>query len=356
MMRTVSLLPTTSGRLLVLLASLTLLGASCSVGFQPVRPDGGIFKSTNLGVTWQQAVFVAQAKDRAVTIGALAIDRLLFSPLDPSGLYAVAREGALYETRNGGEQWQKIFSGPVAAVALHPKLRDSIYLASSNQVLRTTDGGKTWSTAYLEGTPKVTVTDVALDSQNPRLLYLGTSAGVLLRSSDGGQAWQQLHVFDKHGVRRLILNQHDGKIVYVVTSSGALWRSGDGGVTWEELMQHLQEQLKLDPGPVGELIPLGSRSDGLLVSTSYGLFRTINGGTTWESIHLVTPPNRVTISGLGVNPVNELVMFYSTGSAFYRTTDGGKAWQTLALPAPHPVTALGVQPPTAAVLYLGFGH
>ena len=343
-------------RLPLALSAVALLGASCSVSFQAQRPDGGVYSSANQGSTWQQAVFLSQTKDKLVTIGGLTITSLLFSPLDSNSLYAVAQEGALYESRNGGEQWVKLYSGHVQGIALHPKLRDVIYLASGNQVLQTTDGGQNWQGVYLEGTPSVTMTDVRLDSLNPSVLYASTSAGALLKSSDAGHTWAALHTFDKRGIKRVLVNAFDSRIVYVVANSDTLWRTGDGGTTWVEVLQRLKDQLKLDTGTVREVVALGNRPDGLLLASTYGLLRSLNGGGSWERLHLLTPPNSVGISALGVNPANEQVMYYSAGSAFYRTIDGGKDWQTVPLPAPHPATALGVQPPSAAVLYLGFGR
>ncbi len=333
-----------------------LAGAGCSVSFRAQPADGGVFRSADHGTTWQQTVFVSRTKDKLATIGGLGITELQFSPLNSSVLYAAAAEGRLYRSENRADQWTRIFNGEVRSFAPHPTEASHLYLTSQNQILETTDGGATWQVIYIEGTVVAHMNTIAIDRQNPKVLYAGTSQGLLLRSVDGGKTWRLHHTFEHQNIKRIVVNPHDGKIMYVVFGSGALWRSADAGSTWEDLTARLREVLQLEPGPVKDLTLLPNQPDGVLLATQYGLFRSFTGGGSWENIKLVTAPNAVILSALGVSPTNEQAMYYSADGAFYRTTDSGKTWQTVPLPSPHPATSLAIEPKAGAAFYLGFAY
>src|SRR3974390_1184861 len=87
------------------------------------------------------------------------------------------------------------------------------------------------------------VRSLAYDPANPDRIYLGTSAGQLYVSGDGGQSWARLAQF---GASNDFVVDHTGiaplaGTLYVATWSvedndgGDLFRSSDRGTTWEML-------------------------------------------------------------------------------------------------------------------------
>ena len=134
-----------------------------------------IFKSVDGGVTWSQ---------KASSGGALAID-----PSTPSRLYAATHSG-LAKSTDGGETWSK--TGPAAylvAVKIDPTNPAVLYSVSyaGDGVLKSHDYGVSW-TQIKEPASQGFYYDLAIDPQRPSTLYLATTQGVS-RSSDGGASW-----------------------------------------------------------------------------------------------------------------------------------------------------------------------
>ena len=118
-------------------------------------PGGGIFKSTDGGTTWNQLTNGLPAE--GVGRSGLAI-----SPSNPKIVYAVidAKEGGLFRSNDAGATWTKTTGDTrvwgrgwyFEKVAVDPKNPDVVYVPNVG-IQRSTDGGKTFSTWAMRGSP-----------------------------------------------------------------------------------------------------------------------------------------------------------------------------------------------------------
>src|SRR5882672_3304276 len=119
---------------------------------------GGIFKTTNGGVTWQ-ALFEDQSNP---SIGDIAI-----APSNPSIIYVGTGEpnnrqsaswgDGVYKSMDGGASWQHMGlkeTRHIGRILVHPTNPDIVYVAALGDlwgpnkergVFRSTDGGATWA-------------------------------------------------------------------------------------------------------------------------------------------------------------------------------------------------------------------
>lgn len=89
----------------------------------------------------------------------------------------------------------------VTSLALDPASPSTLYAGTTGHgVLKSTNGGATWSPTGLTGTP---VASLAIDPLAPATLYAVTPVGVL-RSVDGAQSW----------IGTLLLNEHFSGFLY----------------------------------------------------------------------------------------------------------------------------------------------
>ncbi|MFA4937271.1 MAG: hypothetical protein WC575_03225 [Patescibacteria group bacterium] len=327
-----------------------LVLSGCTFGISNKALGGGVFKSSDNGVIWQQKIFVAKGKKTNVTIDSMNVSRIIFSPLDSKTVYALSPESGIYISENEADQWKKYFGAGVNSLALHPQQKDISYIASGNKIYKTIDGGQNWLQIYIEGTPDVSLTDIIIDNNNFDVLFSTTSKGTLLKSLDAGNSWQALYRFNK-GISRLFLNLQTG-VMYAAMPTRGLWRSVDKGLTWEDLQPNLESLVK-KPGTFRQMIFIPGTVDGLFYVTAYGLFKTVDGGKSWTSINLVTPPSAVGINTLTINPQANNEIFYALNFLIYYSSDGGINWVTRPSPAKQAATALTINPNDPNIVYMG---
>jgi len=167
--------PQQSLRELVLIDSRIFLGTD----------DAGLLRSTDGGANWT-AVLGFPAR------------KLLQEPTNRRTIYAVEIAGAgstsspfLAKSEDGGASWHTILDHGSAA-ALDPEHPGTLYALQDGELLKTTDGGALWARvgAYPDADAEVLGNaDLLVDPRAASTLY-GTSVrqGVL-RSTDGGVTW-----------------------------------------------------------------------------------------------------------------------------------------------------------------------
>jgi photosystem II stability/assembly factor-like uncharacterized protein len=228
--------------------------------------DGGVWKTTNAGLTWVP-VFDGQP---VASIGALAV-----APSNPLIIYAgtgesdirsdLASGDGVYKSVDGGKTWMNVGlreTRQISRIVVDPKDPDIVYVGALGHaygpnpercVFKSTDGGKTWTHPLDQG-PEVGVSDLAMAAANPEILFAGTwqahrppwstyaplqgSKSGLFRTTDGGADWTQLRgdgLPDGEWGRVGVTVAADGRRVYALIDAGkksGLYRSDDGGNTW----------------------------------------------------------------------------------------------------------------------------
>jgi photosystem II stability/assembly factor-like uncharacterized protein len=237
--------------------------------------SGGIWKSTDAGTHWRP-IFDDQPVS---SIGALAV-----APSDPNVVWAGTGEAfirsnisigwGIFRSTDAGRTWARAGlekTGRIARIVVDPRDPD-VALACAlgtaygpqpeRGVFRTADGGKSWTkTLFVD--EKTGCSDLAMDPNNPRVVFAGTwqleihtwgresggPGGGLYRSADGGLTWKQLEgdglppkPWGKVG---LAMTRANSARVYALvevgdgvpwrgkdTPTGRLWRSDDAGEHW----------------------------------------------------------------------------------------------------------------------------
>ncbi len=143
---------------------------------------------------------------------------------------ALATASGLLLTDDAGRTWTALPAatadkvGPILAVAFHPLLPDSFYIASQTQgIWSTSDGGKTFTQIGTKAAGMASDTVVNLcvysgDSSHQTLLAVhGDAAPGLSRSRDGGKTWEVVNT-DYH-FRRLLTGEGNLQQLYLFGST-----------------------------------------------------------------------------------------------------------------------------------------
>ncbi len=153
--------------------------------------NGGIFKTTDGGRTWQQL-----RNDLPTDI---VQAQLAIAPSSPRRLFAAVATldgGKLYHSVDAGETWTlattderpgaRIGGGDLPVVRIDPKNPDVVY-AASVVCWKSTDGGKTWD--GWRGAPGGDdYQNVWINPDNPQIILLASDQGAII-TVNGGQTW-----------------------------------------------------------------------------------------------------------------------------------------------------------------------
>ncbi len=192
-------------------------------------------------------------------------------------LVAVGIRGLIFTSKDQGVSWEQSYS-PIdvtltGLVYVGPK--KGFAVGHEETVLRTDDGGATWSLARTDpaGVPLLRIR--FLDSKHG--FALGGS-GVMYRTSDGGDSWSRDVVttadgFDPHLFDIVALD--DGRVI-LAGEAGRLFRSSADHYGWQELQSPY----------VGSFFGLISLGSGNVLA--YGMlghvFLSPDGGDSWSQL------------------------------------------------------------------------
>jgi photosystem II stability/assembly factor-like uncharacterized protein len=225
--------------------------------------DGGLLRSNDGGQTWVEVT--SGLTDRGMPD--LAVD-----PRSPEHLYVRLKFERVYESWDGGQNWEARWEGLGAArevisidlgssglliagandglfrwepderapldvglwqrvapelegqtvftVVIDPRDEAVAYAGATDGLWRSQDGGDSWS-RWGEGLAGITVTAVGLDPVDERVAYAGTMYEGLYITEDEGATWTPVPGVPVTASVRAILPSSDGQQVYVATDQGA---------------------------------------------------------------------------------------------------------------------------------------
>lgn len=307
---------------------------------------GGVYVTNNGGLTWSDA---SNGLDQAVggsdattsTYRAFAGDAIDGSRL-VAGDDRFGSDG-IFVSDNGGTSWTRSLTEneldlpypsdiemEVAEIA--PSDRDLVFLGGSANLVRTTDGGETWSDAANialgdgayrgRGYSGLIAKQVTINPwDEDHILLQGFDGARIIQSKDGGQSWTFEASDDRQFQGGADATFASADIAYASlgfqNSFEGIARTTDGGDTWELL-----------DGAARGLPDIGASIDagGIIASTltpdrvwaviDGSVYRSFNGGDSWT----ITAPTLG--DGWFAFSPDESELFVSGEDAVYRSTDG----------------------------------
>jgi photosystem II stability/assembly factor-like uncharacterized protein len=223
-------------------------------------------------------------------------------------------------------------------------------------VYKSIDGGVSWRPIH-NGLERAAIDSLISDPTNPHTLYAGTSWGGIYKTQDGGDHWYAVNECfnDPSSGRTHIVVDPQDRDHFLSTAEFQLYESFDEGETWNRVQESACPfkifNLVIHPSEPQTLIAASGHTDECGES---GIYRSEDGGKTWEYSELE--------QGARVEPMHRLVIDNSSGSIVYATastaedgerlfisTDGGRTWRRSELN--DSCTALTIHPEDGSVAY-----
>jgi photosystem II stability/assembly factor-like uncharacterized protein len=264
-----------------------------------------------------------------------------------AGLVGGPQPTGIFRSDDNGRTWQMISSGPgvaVNALAVHPANDGVLYAgtsggpaATTHSLWRSTNGGQTWRSFTL-GLPTdaygmlPTVTALAVDPNQPEVLYVGTDGQGVYRFDEGRNSYDLIGGVSLYNANVNSLVVSPDSQVYALTSDGLFVTNG---YAWQKLetLPELAVSLAVAPNDPQTLYAGGS---------STGAFRATDGGQNWERVSSgleMIPGAALRITALTVDEsdANHIVAATAHGlgsqlarGAIYESTNAGLDWAKLA--------------------------
>ncbi len=216
--------------------SLLLDGVSVDGLVVAVGERGHILVSENQGQSWRQADVPTQA----TLTGVFFHDRSLG--------WAVGHDAIILRTKDGGENWQRLYYAPEEERPfLDVWFRDAengFAIGAYGLFLTTADGGDTWSPHEIGGQDVFSdeydefgaggdlhLNHIARSGAGD--LYIAAEAGTIYRSDDDGETWISLPSPYRGSYFGTLPLENDSLLLFGLR--GHMFRSEDAGQTWEEI-------------------------------------------------------------------------------------------------------------------------
>jgi len=335
--------------------AVALMGQGCLIQFNNAgASDGGVWRSSDKGANWVQKNGVLSVGG-ARSMNASNILAFVSDPNDPLTVYVGTDANGLFYTTDGGESWNQpsaLASAKIPSIALDRKDKCTVYAVTGGIAVKTVDCARTWSKIYEESRTGVTFTSIVDDYFNPNNIYLATTKGDIVKSTDAGASWATATSAPFNSpAEKMVIDPRDSRVIYAGTKSDGIWKTTDAGATWVDMSAGLAQ---FDGAKdFYDLVPDTSKQNAYVLVCRYGLIRTADGGVTWNKIPLVTGPSQARIYSMAMDPANGQQMYYSTATVFYKSSNGGANWTTKRLPTTRIGSALMVSAKDPNTVYLG---
>ena len=252
-------------------------------------------------------------------------------------------------------------SGRITAIDALIENPDVILLGSaSGGVWKTSNGGTEWTPIFDEQ-QTLNIGSVAIQQNNPNVLWVGTGEGNprnslnigegVYKSIDAGKTWKKMGLEKTMNIHRLLINPSNPDIVYAGAIGNpfidhpdrGVFKTSDGGNTWEKLLYTNDSSgvadLIMDPSNPNKLLaamwqhkrtPWSFKSGG----KGSGLFMTLDAGKSWKKLGKEEglPEGDLGRIGLTIsrsNPDRIYALIEAAKNGLYRSDDGGYHWELI---------------------------
>ena len=346
-----------------ILGALVLTGVGCIQFSGGTKGLMGVFRSNDGAETWQQKGALPTAQG-VKNLASAKVYKIYTDPSDANALYMGTRGQGLYYSYDNGETWQTsvAMAGKyIYGLTVDPRDKCVIYVSDGQHIFKTADCQRSWELLFTEERPTQRFVALASDFSDSKIIYGAQLGGDVFRSKDGGQSWRIIKRFNFE-LRHLAADSQNPRRLYAASLNQGLYRSDDGGENWTSIsagFANFNDSLTFY-----RLILNPAQKNSLFWVSKYGILRSDDAGATWREITLLTPPGSVNIYSFGINPKNQLEMYYTgtilgeknenVRSTLYKTVDGGKSWVTKKLPTNTIPVDLLVHKENGKIIFLGF--
>jgi hypothetical protein len=192
---------------------------------------------------------------------------------------------------------------------------------------------------------------IAVDLNDNNIIYVGTPAGGIWKSINGGTTFIPLFdEFPQIGVSGIAIDPKNSKIIYIATGDKdgsntdciGIFKSVDAGATWNITGKTVTS------GTASDIYVNPIDSNMIWVATSQGVFRSLNAGESW------TKTLDENIKDIKIKPNDPKVVYAVSPTTFYKSVDSGATFSATStgLPVESGRLVIDVTPANPNYIYV----
>lgn len=346
----------------IILSFVALLGVSflsgCSLQTATTEPTRAqlmakatFLKTADGGLDWEPKIKADEKKD----ISFLNVLSLAADPFDGSVVYLGTESDGIFVSRDGAESWNQIrFPEKVYGIVLDHQNRGTIYasgvIGGRAKIFKRVEGEDEWKELYTEPGEGTVISSMAMDKKNSNVIYVGTSAGAIFKTTDAGKSWHNLHRASAP-VTSISFDSNDTSTVYFVAFRMGILKTSNGGEKIEEITENISmfgNSRSIFTAFADPVI-----SGTVYLGTESGILKTSDGGKNWVGVNILESSKTFPIRVISINPYDSREILYVSGKAIYKSVDGGQKWSTFQLDSGKDVSSIVYNKDNPSIIYAG---
>jgi photosystem II stability/assembly factor-like uncharacterized protein len=300
---------------------------------------GGVFKTTDGGLTWIESNFALPSFEVAdpFTQGYYSLE---INPNNPNVLYLGIFGKGVYKSNDGAATWipmygsmgqnKEIMKKGITQIKVDPTDSNKVYLATNEGVYFSDDGAESWEEINNElGMTDVVSLAINLDGNQ---LFAGTRGASVWKTSTTNINWEKTSgPITRPRLCWIKFDPTNSDIIYAGLNPTGIYKSVDGGITWVEknvgLMEPVVYPIDINPSNPNEIyVGTGyNRDQNLDVIKGIGIFKSIDGGETWfdTSSNL---PKPIIVNTINIDPLDHSTVIIGTEKGLFVSQNSGNTW------------------------------
>ena len=327
--------------------------------------DGGLFKSTNGGATFTDALNIGLATHLIYSVGSSpASEYAMIGGFQDNGTRVRAGSTLTYNQYLGGDgfgsvvhrtnanlmlgslYYSRIYKSTNGGVTMNssssgisgsnnpnaapfntgitywegPSNADTVFTWTNTRVYKSVNFGSSWAAVGATGLPTsgLFIRGVGVAKSNVNVMGVVANGGRVFLTTNGGANWKQAGTLPNNGssLSKIAFDPANPTVIYVtsVAANAAyshVWKSVNGGVSWSVIETGLPagvpvNTVKVDP----------TNSNIVYTGTNLGMYRSVDGGANWARFGSGLP--LVEVTDIYTSPDAKMLRVSTFGRGFWQ--------------------------------------
>ena len=299
-------------------------------------PAGGIWKSTDAGVT-----YIPLTDDLPqIGVSGIAIDpnnsNIIYIATgddDAGDSYSVG----IWKSTNGGLSWTPTGINPsnspnrTSEIYINPNNSSMLWVATSSGVYKTTNAGNNWTL-----TQSGNFRDLKVNPTNPNIIYASTSSQ-FYRSTDSGNSFTQISSGLPVDSGRLFMDvtQANSNYIYLVSATSnygyqGIYRSTDSGLTFTQMANTTDIFDGVSQAWYDLAISASNTNQNEIYVGVLNIWKSSNGGDSFSQVNSWTTRN-ASYTHADIHFIRDFDngLFVGSDGGVFKSTDSGASFEDL---------------------------